>query len=260
MIYMKSGMKRCSLAMWLLFAASHGSSTLASPYVFSARTSYVTIPNPSGGSSFRSESSIPQIEHLSTPTSIAWSDAEAWNALIAKHIGGPEKSSVCAGGRGDIYKKSNVDIASVLLIGVTVERSDQCHITMPTYPGTENDSYRRETHYNIVMMRSAVRDLEPEDLFSRGDDWKRVLTEHLESEAKESMRRYEWHPPAEAMKSFATDPSNWIIGSNAFGIRVNKGDLAAPDTMDAFTVTIPWKDLQSVLSFKGKRILNARNW
>jgi uncharacterized protein YecT (DUF1311 family) len=240
-----------------------------SPYVFFVRSTYETTPDPSGGLPFWSESSIPQIDHTSPSTNIVWSDVQAWNALIAKRIGVPEKASFCAGGKGDIYREPLIS-ASTLLISVTESRDDQCRggranlvilSGQGPYSGPPQDHFMSETHYNIVMMRGDVHELVPEDLFSPGDGWKHLLTEHLEQEVQKqaSGHREDWHPSADAMKRVAMDPSNWIFGGDALRIRVNQAALSADEFIGGFTVTIPWSDLQGVLSFKGKRILNAPN-
>lgn len=234
-----------------------------SPYVFSARSTYETVPNPSGGRPFWSESSIPQIDRQSLSTNLAWSDAKAWNALIAKLIGGPEKLSVCPGGKGDIYKEGHVTTASLLLISVTVDRDDQCPQSKYPLISMENqDHFMSETQYSIVMMRGDIHQLAPAGIFSSGDDWKRLLTERLEQEVKKQAddHREDWHPSVDAMRRVTTNPSNWILGGDAFRIRVNQAALSQDQFIGGLTVTIPWSDLQGVLSFKGKRILNAPNW
>lgn len=242
-----------------------------SAYVFSVRSTFETMPDPSGGMPFGSESSIPQIDHQSLSASIAWSDAKAWNTLIAKLIGGPEKSSVCPGGKGDIYREPHIYVASILLITVSEDRDDTCRNVRPNliilrgpgpFNGLPQDHFMSETQYNIVMMRDDVHELEPADLFSPGDDWKRVLTAHLEQEVQKQAHdhREDWHPTPDAMRRVATDHSNWTPGIGVFLIRVNQAALSQDEFIGGFTVRIPGSDLQGVLSFKGKRILNAPNW
>ncbi len=242
-----------------------------SPYVLFSRSTFETTPDSSGGMPFWSESSVPQMDHQSLSASISWSDATAWNTLIAKLVGGAEKSSVCPGGKGDIYKIAHITTASVLLIGVTVDRDDQCRVFRPNllilrspgpFNGLPQDHFMSETHYNIVMMRGDVHELEPTDLFSQGDDWKRVLTERLEQEVKKQAIGHseDWHPTADAMRKVATDPSNWTPGIGDFLIRVNQTALGQDEFIGGFTVKISGSDLQGILSFKGKRILNAPNW
>ena len=237
-------------------------------YRFSVRSSYETTPDPSGGFPFWSESSIPQIDRNGLSTSIDWSDAQAWNVLIAKLIGGPEKSSLCAGGKGDVYREPHIHAASSLLITVTEERDDTCRNAGPnlmifTGKGPFNvpkDHFMSETQYSIVMMRGDVHELQPADLFSTGDDWRRLLTERVQQALQRRTRNPDENsdPSADAIRGIATDPSNWMPGRD-FSIRLNLSDLYPDETTGEFTVTIPWSDLQGVLSFKGKRILTAPN-
>jgi hypothetical protein len=53
------------------------------------------------------------------------------------------------------------------------------------------------------------------------------------------------------------DVHNWTFGTGELRIRVNSDALPSPDRIGGFAVEVPWADLQSLLSFKGKRILNA---
>lgn len=190
--------------------------------------------------------------------------------MIAKLIGGPEKSSVCSGGRGDIYKIARITTASPLLIGVTVDRDDQCRVFRPNllilrgpgpFSGLPQDHFLSEAHYNIVMMRGDVHKLEPADLFLQEDYWEHVLTKHLEQEVQKQVlgNPEDWHPTRDVMKKVATDPSNWTPGIGVFLIRVNQAHLAQDGFIGGFTVRIPGSDLQGILSSKGKRILNAPN-
>jgi uncharacterized protein YecT (DUF1311 family) len=239
-----------------------------SPLTYYVRSFYEITPDPSGGLPFWSESSVPQIDQKSLSTNLAWSDAQAWNALVAKLIGGPVKTSVCAGGKGDIYREPHVYIASIMLIEVSMDRDDTCHDTSrpnlvilrgsgPS-SGFSQDHFMSQTQYNIVMMRGDVHVLRAEDLFLPGDAWKRLLAGRVEQEIEKQARdhREDWHPSLDAIERVATDPSNWLPGHD-FSIRVNQAALSADEMIGGFTVDIPWSDLQGVLSFKGKRILNA---
>jgi uncharacterized protein YecT (DUF1311 family) len=239
-------------------------------FTYFVRSSYETTPDPSGGLPFWSESSTPQIDSKSLSPNLAWSDVQTWNALIAKLIGGPAKSSVCPGGKGDIYREPHVYVASILLITVSEDRDDTCRGLRPNLvilrgQGPLNDMlqdhFMSETQYNVVMMRGDVHLLQASDLFSAGDAWKRLLTERVEQEVQKQAlgHRENWHPSADAIERVATDPSNWLPG-NTFSIRVSQSALSADEMIGGFTVRIPWSDLQSVLSFKGKRILTAPNW
>jgi uncharacterized protein YecT (DUF1311 family) len=239
-------------------------------FTYFIRSSYETTPDPSGGLPFWSESSTPQIDSKSLSPNLAWSDVQTWNALIAKLIGGPAKSSVCPGGKGDIYREPHVYVASILLITVTEDRDDTCRGLRPNLvilrgQGPLNDMlqdhFMSETQYNVVMMRGDVHLLQASDLFSAGDAWKRLLTERVEQEVQKQAlgHRENWHPSADAIERVATDPSNWLPG-NTFSIRVSQSALSADEMIGGFTVRIPWSDLQSVLSFKGKRIVTAPNW
>lgn len=239
-----------------------------SPFKYYVRSSYETTPDPSGGLPFWSESSIPQIDSKSLSPNLAWPDVQAWNALIAKLIGGPAKSSaVCPSGKGDIYREPRISVASMLLISVSEDRDDTCRrprsnpvILRGMGPLVDplQDHFMYQTQYNIVMMRGDVHLLQPSDLFSTGDGWKRLLTERVKQEAEnQALRlREDWRPSDDAVERVATDPSNWIPGKD-FSIRVNQSDLSADQMIGGFTVTISWGDLQGVLSFKGKRILTA---
>jgi uncharacterized protein YecT (DUF1311 family) len=239
-----------------------------SPYIFSVKSSYVTTPNPAGGLPFWSESSIPQIDHNALSEGVAWSDAEAWNALIAKLVGSPVRVSVCPGGKGDVYREPHVYFASMLLISMTENRDDSCRVVRPALlilTGKDpfpQDHFMSETQYNIVMMRGDVHQLEPDDLFLPGDGWKRLLTASLQREVQEVIKGHpdDSLPSADVMEKVATNPSNWTIGRGALGIRVNETALPPNQFIGMFTVTVPWSDLQGVLSFKGKRILNAPTW
>lgn len=241
-----------------------------SPYVFFVRSFYETTPDPSSNLPFWSESSFPQIDRQSLSASIAWSDAQAWNTLIAKLIGGPAKTSVCPDGNGDIYREPHID-ASVLLITVTLHRDDQCRFNHPRYIELHGrgpyldfpqDHFMSDTQYSIVMMRGDVHVLQADDLFLPGDGWKQLFTDLLTHEVQKQARFHheDWHPSPEAIERAATDPSNWIPGRQAFTIRINQATLSADEFIGGTTVTIPWSDLQGVLSFKGKRILNAPTW
>lgn len=240
-----------------------------SPFTYFIRSSYETTPDPSGGLPFWSESSLPQIDQKSLSANIAWSDAQAWNALIAKLVGGPATSSVCPGGKGDIYREPHVYVASILLVTVSEDRDDTCRDVRPNlvilrgpgpFSNLPQDHFMSQTQYNIVMMRGDVHMLDAADLFSAGNGWKRLLTERVEQEVQMQARGHQenWHPSADAIERVATDPSNWLPGHD-FSIRVNQTALSADEMIGGFTVRIPWSDLQGVLSFKGKRILNAPN-
>ncbi|WP_109126372.1 lysozyme inhibitor LprI family protein [Dyella sp. C11] len=240
-------------------------------YTFFVRSTYGTTPNPSGGLPYWAESSIPQIDHKSSMAGVSWADAEAWNTLIAKRIGALDQSSLCAGGKGDIYREPHVLMATALMISVSMDRDDTCHGGRAaliivrgsgSFNGLPQDHFMSQTQYNIVMMGGDVHELEPGDLFSSGGAWSQLLTERLEQEVQKQARDHneDWHPSAEAMRAVAIDPSNWVFGSDAFRIRVNQSALSADEFIGGFTVSIPWNDLQAVLSFKGKRILNSSPW
>ena len=240
-------------------------------FTYFVRSSYETTQDPAGGLPFWSESSIPQIDPERLSSGIAWSDAQAWNALIARLIGGPETVSVCPGGKGDIYREPHIYVASALLITVTEDRDDTCRGVRPdlvilrgpgAFSGLPQDHFMSETQYSIVMMRGDVHELKATDLFAAGDGWKRLLAGRVGQEIRNRVNRHhaDWHPSADAIERVATDPSNWIPGGTAFSIRVNQSALSADEFTGGFTVTIPWSDLQGVLSFKGKRILSAPNW
>jgi uncharacterized protein YecT (DUF1311 family) len=238
----------------------------SSLFTYYVRSSYEATPDPSGGLPFWSESSIPQIDSKSLSQNLAWSDAQAWNVLMAKLIGGPATSSVfCPGGKADIYREPSIYLETTLLITVSEGRDETCHRSrsnpvMGPFVDSLQDHFMTQTQYNIVMMRGDVHLLQPSDLFSAGDGWKHLLTERVMQEAENQANRArdDWHPSAEAVERVATDPSHWIPGKD-FSIRVDQTDLSADQMIGGFTVTIPWDDLQGVLSFKGKRILSAGN-
>jgi uncharacterized protein YecT (DUF1311 family) len=253
-------------ALW-----SIGHQQAPSPYVFFMRAMYEIIPGPVQAPPFWSESSIPQIDHQPTSMGTAWADEKKWNTLMAKLLGGPEKTSVCEGGMGDIHEDAHVTGASVLLISVSVDRDDQCRYPRPPayllqlgrFAGLPTqDHFMSETHYNVVMMRGDVHQLVPSDLFLRGDGWKRLFTTRLEQEVRKQADEHgeNMQPSVDAMRKVATEPSNWVFSGDAFRIHVNQAAFSNDELTGGFTVTIPWDELQGVLSFKGKRILNAPNW
>jgi len=248
----------------LSFTGQHG----LSPYVFTIRGTYLTTPDVAGSLPFQTELSYPQIDHLSDPPETVMSDAVAWNALIAERMGGQGTASLCAGGKGDVYRRASVNLASTLLIGVTVEQEDNCRGTAwrsatgalhYRSSDAQRDQFLRETHYNIVVMTGDVHELSPVDLFPPGDRWKRFLIERLGQEVKKQARdhRLEWHPSLEAMTRVVVSPSNWTFSTGELRIRVNGDALPSPDPVGGFAVEVSRTDLQSLLSFKGKRILNA---
>jgi uncharacterized protein YecT (DUF1311 family) len=239
-------------------------------FTYTLRSSYETTPDPAGGLPFWSESSIPQIDPNMLSPNLAWSDVQVWNDMVAKLIGGLAKSSVCPGGKGEIYRLPYVHLVSIMLFTVSVDRDDSCRGLRPNLVIVRGegplgmppqDHFMSQTQYNIVMMRGDVHLLQPSDLFVPGDGWKRLLTDRVEQEAQKQARdhRENWHPSREAIERVATDPSNWLPGLD-FSIRVSQPALGADEMIGGFTVNIPAEDLQHVLSFKGKRILSAPNF